>query len=69
MHEMHSRSLTVAESLTAGINIISRAETAKFAKRGLYLTAVAQGLNTSISYANPDELIRRTNLLFNAYSQ
>ena len=35
---------------------------------GLRLTGLAQALETSVSYANPDELIRRGNMLFNAVS-
>jgi hypothetical protein len=35
---------------------------------GLRLTGLAQALETSVSYASPDELIRRGNMLFNAVS-
>lgn len=68
MYEMHNRSITFAESIVAGVNLLVRGETERFTKRGLQLTGLAQGLSTSISYASPDELVRRFNALYDTYA-
>lgn len=68
MNMMHKRSLTFQESILAGIDLLRYGEVNRFSKMGMRLTGLAQGLETSVSYASPDELVRKANALFDAYS-
>lgn len=69
MYAMNKRSLTFQESILAGVDLLRYGDCARFTKMGLRLTGLAQALETTVSYASPDELIRRGNSLFNAVSQ
>lgn len=49
--------LTAAETLGAGIDLLRYAEARKYSFNGLILNGIAQGLETSVSYSNPDKTI------------
>lgn len=68
MYQVHKRSLTFAESIGAGIDLFRYGDISRFTRIGLRLTGLAQGLETSVSYASPDELNRSFVKVMNAAS-
>lgn len=68
LHTMNKRSLTFQEAILAGIDLLRYGECNHFSKMGLMLCGVAQGLETSVSYASPDNVVQTANKMFSAYS-
>lgn len=62
------RSMTFQESVLAGIDLLRFGDTERFTKMGIRLTGLAQGLETTVSYASPDQMVLQVNKLFNAFS-
>ena len=62
------RSMTFQESVLAGIDLLRFGDTDRFTKMGIRLTGLAQGLETTVSYASPDQMVLQINKLFNAFS-
>lgn len=61
--------LTGAELLGAGLDLIRYGESRRYSFNGMLVAGMAQGLDNSVSYANPDESIRLFQQLFSSASQ
>ena len=59
MNEMSSYGISFKESIIAGYNLLAKGTVDEFTKQGMQLSGLAQSLESSVSYANPDQLIRR----------
>ncbi len=66
----HTRlGLSIAETLGAGIDLVKFGESRKFTANGMMMTGIMQGLDSSSSYSNPDEVIAYYNKAFSRATQ
>lgn len=55
------------DSLVAGIYLLARGQIKAYTSDGYLITGLANGLESSVSYKNPDEMGRRINLAIDSY--
>lgn len=64
-----SKGLSIAETLGAGIDLVRFGETKKYTANGMMIAGVLQGLDSSSSYSNPDEILSYYNKAFSRATQ
>ena len=59
MHEMSSYGIDFNTTIVAGYNLLAKGTVSQWTKSGMQITALAQALESSVSYASPDQMNRR----------